>query len=185
MSPASRQKRAARRVPAPRRTPDAGECNGSPTKPSSSGRPMTCAASATASRCRRFSRPPPAPRATSCTARRSRRPEVRRLLAKFDVARFGLARITDLTTPDGGKSTTRMRGRRDLARRVHTDARDFRRCRRTEVFRIDAYLRPFHLASALDYVASGAYRDEPSFQRFVQTRAERLRVQGETVDLWQ
>jgi CelD/BcsL family acetyltransferase involved in cellulose biosynthesis len=49
---------------------------------------------------------------------------------------------------------------------------------------VEAYLRPFHLASALDYVSSGAYRKEPSFQRFIQTRAERLRDRGETVDLW-
>lgn len=53
-----------------------------------------------------------------------------------------------------------------------------------EVFRIEAYLRPFHLASALDYVASRAYRAEPSFQRFVQARAERLRERGGSVDLW-
>jgi thioredoxin-related protein len=54
----------------------------------------------------------------------------------------------------------------------------------TEVLRVEAYLRPFHLASALEYVASGAYRREPSFQRFIQARAERLRDRGETVDLW-
>ncbi len=53
-----------------------------------------------------------------------------------------------------------------------------------EVFRVDTYLRPFHLASALDYVASGAYRKEPSFQRYVQARAERLRGRGEKVELW-
>ena len=50
---------------------------------------------------------------------------------------------------------------------------------------MDAYLRPFHVASALEYVSSSAYRDEPSFQRFVQARAERLRARGEAVDLWQ
>jgi thioredoxin-related protein len=54
----------------------------------------------------------------------------------------------------------------------------------TEVFRTEAYLRPFHLAAALDYVASGSYAREPSFQRFVQARAERLRSRGERVDLW-
>lgn len=53
-----------------------------------------------------------------------------------------------------------------------------------EVFRIESYLRPFHLASALDYVASGAYRKESSFQRYIQARAERLRARGEAVDLW-
>jgi thioredoxin-related protein len=54
----------------------------------------------------------------------------------------------------------------------------------TEVLRIEAYLRPFHFASALDYVSSRAYRKEPSFQRFIQGRAERMRERGETIDLW-
>ena len=53
-----------------------------------------------------------------------------------------------------------------------------------EVFRIDAYLRPFHLAASFDYVAGGAYRSEPSFQRYLQGRAEDLRARGEVVDLW-
>jgi thioredoxin-related protein len=54
----------------------------------------------------------------------------------------------------------------------------------TEVFRTEAYLRPFHLAAAFDYVASGSYAREPSFQRFVQARAEKMRSRGEPVDLW-
>jgi thioredoxin-related protein len=53
-----------------------------------------------------------------------------------------------------------------------------------EVFRVEAYLRPFHLAGSLEYVASGAYRTEPSFQRFLQGKAERLRAEGRSVDLW-
>lgn len=56
--------------------------------------------------------------------------------------------------------------------------------RGVEVLRMEAYFRPFHVAGALEYVASGAYRKEPSLQRFLQARAERLRSRGETVDLW-
>jgi thioredoxin-related protein len=55
---------------------------------------------------------------------------------------------------------------------------------RREVFRTEGYLRPYHVAAALDYVASGAYRTEPSFQRFIQARAERERAAGRTVELW-
>jgi hypothetical protein len=33
-------------------------------------------------------------------------------------------------------------------------------------------------------VASGAYRSEPSFQRYIQARAERKRAAGERVELW-
>lgn len=95
-----------------------------------------------------------------------RRPEVRKLLGRFDVYRLSLDEGRALAlaigyTPaivffDGGK----------------------------EVFRVEAYLRPFHLASALDYVASRAFRREPSFQRYLQARAERLREGGAAVDLW-
>ena len=53
-----------------------------------------------------------------------------------------------------------------------------------EVFRIEAYLRPFHFASSFAYVTSGAYRAEPSFQRYLQRRAEQMRARGERVELW-
>ena len=53
-----------------------------------------------------------------------------------------------------------------------------------EAFRIEAYVRPFHLAGALDYVASGGYRKEPSFQRYLHGHAEELRERGERVELW-
>lgn len=53
-----------------------------------------------------------------------------------------------------------------------------------EVFRTEAYLRRFHLSAALDYVSSGGYAREPSFQRFLQARAERMREHGERVNLW-
>ena len=112
-----------------------------------------------------------------------RRPDVQAALRQFDVARFGLGARTDLTAPDGGKVRADAWAR-DL-RVSYTPTIVLFDASGREVFRIDAYLRPFHVASALEYVASGAYRSEPSFQRFVQARAERLRMKGETVDLWQ
>lgn len=53
-----------------------------------------------------------------------------------------------------------------------------------EVIRIEAFLKAFHVQSVLDYVASGVYKREPSLQRFIQERAERLRERGAGVDLW-
>lgn len=111
-----------------------------------------------------------------------RRPEVRRLLAKFDVARFALGSPTPLTTPDG--RTTTAEGWAAELGVAYTPTVVFFDAAGAEVFRIDAYLRPFHFASSLDYVASGAYLTEPSFQRFVQERAARLRASGQRVDLW-
>jgi len=101
-----------------------------------------------------------------------RRPGVRKLLERFVVYR--------LTLDDRRNATTTWA--RELRVAYTPTLVLFDRGR--EVFRIDAYLRPFHLASALDYVASGAYRKEPSFQRYLQARAERLRGRGEKVDIW-
>ena len=104
-------------------------------------------------------------------------------LKPFDVARFGLGVRTELVAPDGAKVKADAWAR-DL-RVTYTPAIVFFDAGGREVFRIDAYLRPFHVASALEYVSSGAYKTEPSFQRFIQARAQRLRNQGESVDLWQ
>jgi thioredoxin-related protein len=112
-----------------------------------------------------------------------RRPEVQALLARFDVARFALGAPTPLTTPQGAKVKADAWAR-DLGI-AYTPALVFFDASGREVFRIDAYLRPFHFASALEYVANGTYRGESSFQRYIQARAERLRAQGESVDLWQ
>jgi thioredoxin-related protein len=111
------------------------------------------------------------------------RADVKAQLARFDVARFALGARTDVTTPDGAKVKVDAWAR-DL-KINYSPAIVFFDAGGWEVFRIDAYLRPFHLASALDYVASGAYRNEPSFQRFIQARAERLRGEGQRVDLWE
>ena len=53
-----------------------------------------------------------------------------------------------------------------------------------EVFRVAGYLRPFHLATSLEYVAGGAYRAQPEFQRYIRAKAERLRAAGKPVELW-
>jgi thioredoxin-related protein len=111
-----------------------------------------------------------------------RRQEVVDQLAKFDVARFSFSGTEALISPDGRKTDAAAWARALRVGYVPTmllfDARGH------EVFRTEAYLRPFHIAGALEYVASGAYLSEPSFQRFLQTKAERMRERGEPVDLW-
>jgi thioredoxin-related protein len=101
------------------------------------------------------------------------RPEVRALLGRFDVYR--------LTLDDRRDSAETWAG---ALRVAYTPTIVFFDGGK-EVFRVEAYLRPFHLASALEYVASGAYRKEASFQRFIQARAERMRARGQSVDLWE
>lgn len=82
------------------------------------------------------------------------------------------------------RSRVRTNSGETLLESRYVPALVFLDARGREVFRTEAYLRPFHLASALDYVASGSYARQPSFQRFLQARAEALRSRGERVDLW-
>jgi thioredoxin-related protein len=111
-----------------------------------------------------------------------KRQEVLDELARFDVYRFSLAAAEAVTTADGKKTSAtdwaRALGVGYVPTLVLFDVRG------REVFRTEAYLRPFHIAGALEYVSSGAYTREPSFQRFLQEKAERLRSRGERVDLW-
>lgn len=109
-------------------------------------------------------------------------PAVRALTAKFDVARLELFGTERLVTP-GGQSLTATQWRREL-KVAYTPTIVFFDARGAEVFRIESYLKPFHLASTFDYVASGAYRTQPNFQRYIQARAERIRKAGGRVDLW-
>ena len=107
---------------------------------------------------------------------------VKRQLQRFDVVRLGLAERTELVTPQGAKTTAEAWAR---ALKVSYTPTVILFDGGREVFRIEAYVRPFHLAGGLDYVASGGYRKEPSFQRYLQTQAEKMRGRGERVELWQ
>lgn len=111
-----------------------------------------------------------------------KRQEVLKQLARFDVYRFSLSGTEPLIAPDGRKTSATSWAQTLNVGYVPTillfDASG------REVFRAEAYLRPFHVAGALEYVSSGAYRSEPSFQRFLQVKAERLRESGSSVDLW-
>ena len=111
-----------------------------------------------------------------------RRREIRVLLARFDVARFALHEPTAIIAPDAARTNAA-----DWARALgigYAPSIVFFDASGKEVFRVESYLRAFHLRAALEYVASGAYRREPSFQRFVQDRARAMRDSGQAVDLW-
>ena len=52
-----------------------------------------------------------------------------------------------------------------------------------EVFRTEAYLRTFHIAGAMNYVSSGQYKKQPSFQRYLQDVVKVMSEKGIKVDL--
>lgn len=107
--------------------------------------------------------------------------ETRAQLARFRVVQLDRWSATPVIAPDGQQLTARtwadQLGVGYLPTAVFFD-------QGREVIRIEAMLKVFHLQSVMDYVQSGAYRTQPSFQRFIQGRAERLREAGVPVDLW-
>jgi thioredoxin-related protein len=110
------------------------------------------------------------------------RREMRALIPRFDIARFALGDTTALTTPAGRKVDAASWARE--LKVGYTPTVVFFDDGNREVFRFEGYLRPFHLTGAFEYVAQRAYRTQPEFQRFLQAKAERMREQGQAVDLW-
>ncbi len=108
------------------------------------------------------------------------RPEIRELLQRFDVARLPLREPMPIEAPDGRRLRADAWARQ--LKIAYTPTLLFFVAGGKEVLRIDSAVTPFHLASALDYIASGAYRKQPDFARFLKARAEKMRARGERVE---
>lgn len=109
------------------------------------------------------------------------RPEARTQLARFDVVLLDMWSPEPVKRPDGRTGSVT-----DWARELdvkYAPTLVFFDAGNKEVFRTEAYLKAFHILSSMDYVASGAYREYPEFQRFISARADELEAQGITVDL--
>ncbi len=102
-------------------------------------------------------------------------------LAGFDVAQLDVWSQEKLITPSGKQLSAR-----EWAAELniqYTPGWVFFDGGGREVFRVEAWLRTFHLHSAIDYAATRAYEYQPNFQRFIQRRADVLRNKGFDVDL--
>lgn len=115
------------------------------------------------------------------------RPEVQAQLRRLDVVRFALNDRREVTTPEGQRLTAeawaRALGVGFTPTLVFFDVAGQSSAGR-EVFRLDGYTRPFHLATSLEYVAERAWQRQPEFQRFIRDKADRLRERGQAVELW-
>jgi thioredoxin-related protein len=111
-----------------------------------------------------------------------RHPAVLAEIGKYDVVRLPLSGTDVITTPEGARMSAAAWARALKVDYVPTlvlyDAGG------RERLRMEAYFRPFHISGALAYVSSGAWRKEPSFQRYLQGRAQARRRGGAVVDLW-
>lgn len=110
------------------------------------------------------------------------RPRTGRELEHLDAVQLDQWSDTEVVTPTGDRTTARQWARELDVKYAPTLV--FFDPDGTEVFRTEAYLRSFHIQGAMAYVHSGAYREQPSFQRYLQARREELANQGENTDLW-
>lgn len=102
-------------------------------------------------------------------------------LRRFHVVQLDRWSDTPVVTPAGRKTTARRwADELDVAYVPSAVLFDGGK----EAIRIEAFLKGFHVQSVLDYVASGAYKTQPELQRFIRSRADHLREQGEAVDIW-
>ena len=53
-----------------------------------------------------------------------------------------------------------------------------------EVHRIEGFFKTFHVQSSFAYVLGDGYRQQPSFQRYIAARGDKIREQGYTVDIY-
>ncbi|MDZ7804671.1 thioredoxin family protein [Thiohalophilus sp.] len=110
------------------------------------------------------------------------REATREQLKRFDVVRLDMWSDQKVVGPDGKRTTAKkLAGELNIK---YAPTLVFFDNSGNEVFRAEAYLRAFHVQSVMDYVASGAYKEQPNFQRYISARADKLEAQGVHVDLW-
>ncbi len=110
-----------------------------------------------------------------------RREPVAYSLTAFDAAIVDAYSKEPVQTPDGREIPSR-----DWAAELgieYTPSLVFFDAAGQEVFRTEGYLKSFHVHGALDYVSTGAYIRQPSFQRFLSARRESLLERGFEVNL--
>lgn len=109
-------------------------------------------------------------------------PDARRALARFEAVQLDLWGKNTIVTPDGKRLPVR-----DWARGLGVNYAPaivlFDPAGR-EVIRWESSFRVFHTQGMFDYVSSGAYRGEPSFQRYLAGQTEHIRASGRDVNIW-
>lgn len=110
-----------------------------------------------------------------------KRKETLEQVSKFNVVRIDIWSSDKIISPSG--KTMSMKDFAKMLDVKHVPSMVFFDKGSKDVFRTEAYLKSFHTQSVMDFVSSGEYKTEPSLQRFIQRRADKLEAQGIHVDL--
>jgi len=111
------------------------------------------------------------------------KPGAQDFLPQFDLYRVDMWSNDIFVSPTGSKSTGRKLAQSldvSYAPTLILFSKDGR-----EIIRGESFLKSFHTLTMFDYMISGSWREQPSFQRFVQARADRLRDEGKDVQIWE
>ncbi len=95
-------------------------------------------------------------------------------LKNYHTVRYNALSDQAITLPDGQKTTVR-KWVDTLDLNYFPTILLYAQGERKETFRMDSYLRGFHVQTALEYVLNKAYTTQPEFQRYIDERSARLR----------
>lgn len=108
--------------------------------------------------------------------------ETREVIGKIHNIQLDMWSNTPVVTPDGKRMSAREWAKKLDVKYAPTivllDAQG------KEIIRSEAFFKVFHTQGIFAYAESGAYKTEPSFQRYLSARAEHFREQGKDVDIW-
>jgi len=107
---------------------------------------------------------------------------LRDIISHFKVVQLDMWSKTKVTTPDG-KGTSARDWANELDIKFAPSIVVFNE-EGKEIIRSEGSFKVFHTQGILDYVLTGAYKEQPSFQRYLTTRAENIREHGKDVDIW-
>ncbi len=108
--------------------------------------------------------------------------DTRNVLKQFNVVQLDMWSKTPVVTPAGNKTTARAWAK-ELDVKFAPSILVFN-AKGEEIIRSEAFFKIFHTQGILTYVLDGGYKTQPSFQRYLSDKADHLREQGKTVDIW-
>lgn len=108
--------------------------------------------------------------------------ETRIYIKKFKNVQLDMWSTTAVVTPSG-KQTTAREWAKELDINYAPTIVLFNE-KGQEIVRSESLFKVFHSQSMFDYVHSGAYKKQPSFQRYITERSDKLLEQGKDVDIW-
>jgi len=108
--------------------------------------------------------------------------DLRSIIEQVDNVQLDMWSKTEIITP-AGKKTTARQWAKDLDIKYAPSIVVFNE-KGEEIIRSEAFFKVFHTKGIINYVLSGGYKKEPSFQRYLTDYAEHLTEKGKDVNIW-